>query len=118
MKICIPILENRGLLSPMSPQLGAAPSLLLVDMGTLAYRAVPNAAGGGARPAGTDEALDAHGVDAFIVAALDRGAVAELAQRRASVYEARAGRVADALADLIAGRLPVLHRRPAERAGR
>lgn len=108
MRICIPIAENRGLLSPLSPRLETSPMFLLVDTATLAYRTIPYVPS----DAAPHPALASEGVDAFIVPAAGAGgAIRELGRSR-PVYAAPAGRVADALAELIAGRLQAIHAPP------
>lgn len=108
MRFCIPILEDRGLLSPVSPHFGAAPMFLIVDGATLAYRSVPNPAGEAGPRCGVPGALSSHGIDAYIVGGIGDHALAEIARTRAPVWRADRGRVADALADQLAGRLPLV----------
>lgn len=111
MRICIPIAENRGLLSPLSPRVETAPMFLLVDTATLAYRTIPYAPGAADDDASPSHALASEVVDAFIVSAAGGSGAAHDLSRSIPVYAAPAGRVADALADLIAGRLQPLPRR-------
>lgn len=42
MNICIPIVEDRGFLSPISPHFARAPMFLLVEPSSLAHRCIPN----------------------------------------------------------------------------
>ncbi len=108
MRICIPIVENRGLLSPVSPHFAAAPMFLLVDTSTLAFRSIPNPHPTEGRRCDPYRALGGQPVDSFIVGGIGRNALAEIARRNVPVYRALRGRVADALAALIAGKLPTL----------
>ncbi|ABC82022.1 NifB/NifX family molybdenum-iron cluster-binding protein [Anaeromyxobacter dehalogenans] len=105
--LCIPIEENRGLLSPVSPHFGRAPAFMLVDAATLAYRVVPNAPG--ERPCDACRALADEDIDVFLVGGIGTQALERIrARRRIAVLRTPSGRVADALALHIAGRLPVV----------
>jgi predicted Fe-Mo cluster-binding NifX family protein len=108
MKICIPIVENRGLLSPVSPHFASAPMFLFVDTSTLAFRSIPNPSPAEGRRCDPFRALGAQPVDSFIVGGIGTNALTEIARRNVPVYRAVRGRVADALAALIAGKLPAL----------
>lgn len=108
MKLCIPIVENRGLLSPVSPHFAAAPMFLLVDTSTLAFRSIPNPSPEDGRRCDPYRALGDQPVDSFIVGGIGANALTELARRNVPVYRAARGRVADALAAFIAGKLPPL----------
>ncbi len=100
MKVCFPIVENRGLLSPVAPHFCEAPSFLLVDVEPLTWRSIPNLDDG---PCDARALLgDAH-VDLFV---MGPGAPADTSRLPAPVVRAPSGNVAGALADLIAGRLP------------
>jgi predicted Fe-Mo cluster-binding NifX family protein len=104
-RICIPIAENRGLLSPVAARFDAAPMFLLVDTATLAYRTIPNPPPEDGKRWDPHQALAGQVVDAFIVATIGASALTQLTRQGVPVYGAPAGRVADALADLIGGRL-------------
>jgi predicted Fe-Mo cluster-binding NifX family protein len=108
MKICIPIVENLGLLSHVSPHLGTAPMLLLVDLSTLAFRSIPNPPRDEAGRCDPYRALDGQQVDSFIVGGIGAHALDAIERRSVPVYRSVGGRVADALAELIAGRLRIL----------
>ncbi len=101
--VCMPIDENRGLLSPVSSRFCDAASFLLVELDALTWRAIPNAETDGA----CDPRVLLRGapVDLFIVADA-AGAPAPVPPLDAPVHRAPRGKVADALAALIAGRLP------------
>jgi predicted Fe-Mo cluster-binding NifX family protein len=107
--VCFPIVENRGLLSPVSPWLSAAPMFLLVDTETLAFRAIPNDPQR-QKDRGCDpcEALGDADVDCVIVGEIEGKALGDIARRNVPVYGGAAGNAADALAAFIAGRLPLL----------
>ena len=107
--VCIPIAEDRGLLSPVSDGLDSAPMFLLVDSSTLAFRTIPNAAQR-RRDRGCDscEALEDTQIDLLIVASVGAASLARIVMRGVPVHGGARGTAADALADLISGRLPAL----------
>jgi predicted Fe-Mo cluster-binding NifX family protein len=111
--VCIPVEDDRGLRAPVVPGLDAAPVLLLVDTSTLACRAVPNhperRRERGCHPC---EALDDTPVDAVIVSSIDAAALGRLCRRRLPVFAGARGTAADAIADLLAGRLRALPGEP------
>ncbi|ACG72850.1 Dinitrogenase iron-molybdenum cofactor biosynthesis protein [Anaeromyxobacter sp. K] len=105
--LCIPIEENRGLLSPVSRHFGRAPAFMLVNAATLAYRILPNAPS--ERPCDACRALANEDIDVFLVGGIGTHALERIrARRRIAVLRTPSGRVADALALHIAGRLPVV----------
>lgn len=105
--LCIPIEENRGLLSPVSRHFGRAPAFLLVDAATLEHRLLPNAPSDAA--CDPCRALLGEDVDVFLVGGIGAHALERIrSRRRIAVFRAPPGRVADALALYIAGRLPVV----------
>lgn len=105
--LCIPIEENRGLLSPVSRHFGRAPAFLLVDAATLAHRVLPNTPS--EHPCDPCRALVNEDIDVFLVGGIGAHALEKIrARRRIAVFRAPPGRVADALALHIAGRLPVV----------
>lgn len=108
MKICVPIAEDRGLLSPVSPHFGHAPSFLIVDTATLAFRSVPNPLRTEGPRCDLQRALSEHRVEAYVVVGIGAKAVAGIAARGVPIYRAARGRVADALAELVAGNLPTV----------
>ena len=107
--VCIPIAEDRGLVSPVSDELDSAPMFLLVDSSTLAFRTIPNAAER-RKDRGCDpcEALEDTAIDVLIVASVGAASLARIAMRGVAVHGGARGTAADALAELISGRLPVL----------
>jgi predicted Fe-Mo cluster-binding NifX family protein len=108
MKICIPIVENRGLLSPVSPHFATAPMFLLVDTLTLAFRSIPNLGPAEGCRCDPYRVLGDQPVDSFIVGGIGTNALTEIARRNVPVYRTVRGRVADALAGFIAGKLPTV----------
>jgi len=107
--VCVPILEHEGLLSRISPEFSAAPLFLLVDIATLAFRAVPNTPerqkNRGCNPCG---ALEDATVDLVIVDGIDPHALGQITRRGVPVHGRARGNVADALASFIGGALPRL----------
>lgn len=107
--VCVPIAEDRGLLSPVSPEFASAPMFLLVDSTTLAFRSIPNTAKRRkARGCDPCSALEDTLVDLLIVGQIGRDAIHQLASRGVAVHGGARGTAAEALAALIGGRLPAL----------
>ena len=102
--ICIPIDENRGLLSRVAPRFCDAPNFLLVETDALTFRAIPNPRGASCDPR---VLLRGATVDVFIVSDAAADALRDPPPLDVPVYRAPAGSVADAIAALIAGRLRV-----------
>ncbi len=114
--VCVPILENRGFLSPVSEEFACAPLFLLVDVATLAFRVFPNTPhrrrNRGCDPCG---ALEDTTVDLLIVGSIERESLDRIVRRGVPVHGGARGTVADALAAFIGGSLPALHEiRPAK----
>ncbi len=107
--VCIPVVDDRGLESPVALAFAGAPYFLLVDADTLASRAIPNSAQR-QRERGCDpcEALGDTAVDVVVVAEIDAGALGQLTRRKLPVHGGARGTAADALAALMGGGLPVL----------
>lgn len=107
--VCVPIEEDRGLLSPVSPEFASAPMFLLVDSATLAFRSIPNTAQR-REERGCDRcgALEDTLVDLLVVGRIERDAIDQLASRGVAVHGGACGTAVDALAALIGGRLPAL----------
>lgn len=108
MKICIPIVEDRGLLSPVSPHFASAPMFLLVDAATLAFRSVPNPSPAEGARCDPYRSLRGLAIDSFIVGGIGANALTVIRQGNVPVFRTGSDRVADALAELIAGTLPFL----------
>jgi predicted Fe-Mo cluster-binding NifX family protein len=112
--ICLPIDENRGLLSRVAPRFCDAGSFLLVETGALAFRAIPNAREGACDPR---VLLRGAAVDVFIVSDAGADGLREVPPLDAPVYRTPPGTVAAAIAAFIAGRLsPAPHVGAAARA--
>ncbi len=107
--ICIPIDEDRGLLSRVAPCFCDAPSFLLVETGALTFRSIPNARDGGA--CDPHVLLGGAAVDLFIVSDGLVGPRGEAAPVDVPVYRTPPGTVVGAIAAFIAGRLPTDPRR-------
>src|SRR5512133_1830475 len=100
--VCVPIEEDRGLLSPVSPDFASAPMFLLVDSATLAFRSIPNTAQRrkerGCEPCA---ALEDTIVHLLTVERIERETVDQLASRGVTVHSGARGTAADALASLM-----------------
>ena len=106
MKVCIPISEDRGMVSPICGHFGSAPAFLLVDTDTRTHRVFTNT-----------DAHHEHGhcapiarlaeeqIDAFVVGGIGGGALARLHALGAAVYRGSRGSVADSLEALARGDL-------------
>jgi len=109
MNVCIPIVQDEGLESRVSPHFGSAPLFLIVDSETRALRTVPNTdqhhQHGGCHP---QRLLGPEGVDAFVVGGVGAGALSQLERAGATVYGGGTRTVAEVLEALKAGTLPPL----------
>jgi len=116
--VCIPVVENRGLLSQVSRAFSAAPMFLLVDAETLGFLAIPNSTER-QRERGCDpcEVLGDVAIDVVVVSEIDASTLGKIVQRDVPVHGGARGTVAEALASLIGGRLPALRARDAPPAG-
>ena len=107
MKVCIPIVDERGLNSPVSLHFGSAPYFLLVDQETGENRMVSNAnqhhEHGRCQPLAT---LGNEEIDCIAVAGIGRGALTRLLQAGISVHLARPGTALECLRALESGSLP------------
>jgi predicted Fe-Mo cluster-binding NifX family protein len=95
MNVCIPVVEECGLESRVSPHFGSAPSFLVVDTETKAFHQVVNT-----------DAQHEHGhcapvalfagerIDAFVVGGIGGGALGRLLSTGAKVYRACPGTAA------------------------
>lgn len=87
MNICIPVLEDKGLDSPVSLHFGSAPVFLIVDTDGDNCRAVPNRNlhhnHGMCQPL---MSLAGEGVDALIVGGIGMGALGKLQAANIEVY--------------------------------
>lgn len=91
MNICIPVLDDRGLESPVSSHFGSAPMYLLADSETRQTRALSNARTvhehGACRPL---DALAGETIDALVVGGIGAGALAKLRGAGIRVFRATA----------------------------
>lgn len=107
MNVCIPVTEDRGLASPVSPHFGSAPLFLVVDTDTGSCRAVANRNEhhdhGMCRPLSS---LTGERLDGIVVGGIGRGALGKLQAAGLRVYRSEAPTVEAAVAALRAGTLP------------
>ena len=107
MKICIPIIEDRGLESPVSAHFGSAPLFALCDTATGDIRTIDNRNAqhehGMCQPLA---AIGGQGVEAVVVGGIGRGAMMKLQAGGVRVFLGAPATVADALAAHKAGALP------------
>ncbi len=98
MKVCLPVDQVNGLVSKISPNFRSAPALLLVDTSTGDFLAIDATSGAcGAMPPDVGRVVCAGG--------MGRGMFEGLRQRGVGVFTTSAVTVAEALAELAAGRL-------------
>ncbi len=100
MKLCIPVLEDKALASPVSPHFGKAPGYLLVDSETgqvLSAIDRSDRAEGECAPVSEMARL---GVEAVVCGGLGQGAFARLQAQGIQVFRTEHKTVADLLAAL------------------
>lgn len=106
MKICVPVIEDRGLESEMSAHFGSAPLFLVVDSETAEVRAIPNRdvhhGHGMCRPLAS---LAGERIDGVVVGGIGRGALAKLRAASISVYLGDRPTVGEAIAAFRSGEL-------------
>lgn len=106
MKICIPVSEYRGLVSPIHEHFGSAPCFAMVDTETGLVDEVCNRdkdhVHGACNPV---TALSGHHPDAVIVGGIGAGAVAGLRHAGIDVFITRDATVTSAVSHLAAGKL-------------
>ncbi len=106
MQLCVPVLDDRGLDSRVSPHFGSAPAFLIVDTESGRCRAIGNQnqhhAHGTCQPLA---ALAGEAVDGLIVGGIGMGALMRLQAAGIAVFRATHPTVAEALAAFQAGRL-------------
>ena len=96
MKICIPILDNRGLESKVSGHFGSAPFFLLLDTENDVCLTLDKKS----RTPGTCAPIDllkAHELDAVVCKGVGRGAAAKLGQAGISILIADSENVSEVL---------------------
>jgi predicted Fe-Mo cluster-binding NifX family protein len=109
MKVCIPIAQDLGVDSKVFGHFGSAPSFYLADMESGTAKVIANGnqhhSHGMCQPL---VALQGENVDAVVVGGIGRGALMKLKAMQVSVYLAGEGTVAETLAALADGSLPVV----------
>jgi len=106
MTICIPIEKDDGLDSAVSNHFGSAPFFLLVDVETLACRAVPNATRQPGRGGQIVALLAAEKVNAVLVGGIGAGALGKLTAKGIRVFQTPFAGVKETLAAFKNGQLP------------
>ncbi len=110
MKICVPIVEDKGLESPVSEHFGRAPMHLLVESETMQWTELPKTA-----TCGEDEThgqclpvskLLQHGVEVVICKGIGRGAVSKLLSNDIAVYQTEAVTIVKAVEHWFDNQLP------------
>ena len=111
MRICIPVLDDRGLESPVCEHFGSSPAFMLVDTETGACRAVSmhnlHREHGACAPL---TALFDLGVDAFVVGGIGRGALRSIEARGAQVFRGGHATVGESLQAFRTGALQPVSR--------
>jgi len=96
MKVCFPVVENRGLESEVFAHFGSAPGFLVVDLATNEVTAVQNRdqvhQHGACNPVA---GLGGQHVDAVVVGGIGGGALQKLNRAGMRVFQAQQGTVAD-----------------------
>jgi predicted Fe-Mo cluster-binding NifX family protein len=107
MKLCIPVMEDNGLLSKISQHFGSAPSYLIVDTETGEARTRVNNhehhAHGGCNPL---KAIQGEELDGVVVGHIGRGALHKLEAAGLTVYFSQHQTVAETLDSLQSTGLP------------
>jgi predicted Fe-Mo cluster-binding NifX family protein len=106
MNICIPVLEDRGLESQVSPHFGKASAFIMVNDETEELSLVQNTGqhhGGALTPA---QLIGQAGADVVLCSGLGVKAVRLFEQQGIHVYCQATGNVTEALAAYKAGKLP------------
>ncbi len=109
MKICIPVTEDNGTASPVSPHFGSAPVFMIVDTDSGACRAVPN------RNAHHSHAtcmplasLAGESVEGMVVGGIGMGALAKLGASGVLVFRSEHATVEETVAAFRAGSLETM----------
>ncbi|HPF98522.1 MAG TPA: NifB/NifX family molybdenum-iron cluster-binding protein [Kiritimatiellia bacterium] len=106
MRICIPVVEYRGLDSPVNGHFGSAPAFALVDSETMSVEPVDNGDHGHVHGMCSPlKALAGSKPDAVIVGGIGRGALLGLRDLGIRVYHGAGSTVAQAVALIKAGKL-------------
>jgi len=106
MNICIPVMENRGLESAVSPHFGSAPVFLIVDTESGASRTLDNRnarhAHGVCQPLAS---LSGERIGAIVVGGIGAGAINKLQASGIEVFLAEPGTASDIVSAFKAGKL-------------
>lgn len=106
MRICFPVVENKGLQSQVYGHFGSAPFFLVVETEAESVTEVINRdlhhAHGGCSPV---KALGGNAVDAVVVGGIGQGALVGLSRAGIRVYRAEPGTVAENVARIKDGGL-------------
>jgi predicted Fe-Mo cluster-binding NifX family protein len=98
MKLCVPIMENQGLDSPVSAHFGSAPGFAIADTESGEVLVIANQnqhhAHGMCQPLA---ALAGHQIDALLVGGIGQGALSKLAASGIQVFLAGAATVREAV---------------------
>lgn len=105
MIICMPVTEDKGKDSPLSPHFGSAPFYVLADTNTLNCQAIPNKKSNHAKGCRPLAALQGLKIDAVAVRGIGPGALAKLKAAGLEVLFTPHGTVADTVREFGAGGL-------------
>lgn len=109
MKLAFPVLEDRGLDSPINGHFGGTRIFVLVDTDTGEVKSLANPSGGHQHGACTPLAAFAGvALDGVCVAGIGGGAIAKLGAAGVTVYRAVDAKVGPNVAAAKAGKLPPL----------
>jgi predicted Fe-Mo cluster-binding NifX family protein len=109
MNICIPVTEDSGTASPVSPHFGSAPLFMIVDTDSGVCRAVPNRnqhhSHGMCMPLAS---LAGETIDGMVVGGIGMGALAKLGAAGVRVFRSEHGTVGETLAAFKSGGLEMV----------
>ena len=109
MKICIPVTEDKGTASPVSPHFGSAPLFMIVDTESGACRTVPNRnAHHGHGMCMPLASLAGESVEGMVVGGIGMGALAKLGAAGVRVLRSEHSTVEATLAAFLAGSLQTM----------
>ncbi len=107
MKVCFPILENKGLESAVYGHFGSAPEFVVVDTVTNEFTLVSNTdkihEHGACNPVA---GLGGHKVDAIVVGGIGGGALQKLNRAGIRAFQSQEGTIAENIARFQADGLP------------
>jgi len=109
MNICIPVTEDKGTASPVSPHFGSAPMFMIVDTDSGACRAVPNRnahhSHGMCMPLAS---LAGESIEGMVVGGIGMGALAKLGAAGIRVFRSEHATVDETVAAFRAGSLQAM----------